>query len=115
MQLALLVIKTHQLDMLKDFYEALGLSFVVEKHGKGPEHYSCDLDGTVMEIYPLPEGGQLPDTTTRLGFRVKRLDDVVKHLEGNHTPILNPPKRNDFGYFAVVKDPDGRMVVLYEG
>jgi lactoylglutathione lyase len=114
MQLALLVIKTHQIDMLKDFYQALGLSFIVEKHGNGPEHYSCDLDGTVMEIYPLPEGGPLADTTTRLGFRVKNLENVVEYLEGNHTPVINRPKRNDFGYFAVVKDPDGRMVVLYE-
>ena len=95
MQLALLVIKTHQIDMLKDFYETLGLAFIIEKHGNGPEHYSCDLDGTVMEIYPLPDGANLADTTTRLGFRVKKLDNVIKILESNHTTVVNPPTTSD--------------------
>jgi lactoylglutathione lyase len=51
-----LVIKTKKinLDQVKDFLDRFGLQFVKEKHGNGPEHYSCTASsGEVLEIYPL--------------------------------------------------------------
>ena len=33
-------------------FECLGLTFVREQHGEGPEHYACEKDGRVLEIYP---------------------------------------------------------------
>jgi len=46
------VIKTDDIETLRDFFENLGLKFIVEKHGNGPEHYSCSHNGKVLEIYP---------------------------------------------------------------
>lgn len=39
---------------LKGFFEGLGLRFVAEKHGDGPDHYACNLrvGGPVLELYP---------------------------------------------------------------
>lgn len=48
-----LVIKTKNIDKIRDFLSFFGLKFISEKHGDGPEHYSCTSpDGKVLEIYP---------------------------------------------------------------
>jgi len=111
-QLALLVIKTKDPLALKIFYEKLGLSFQEEKHDTGPLHYSCSFNGVVMEIFPLPKSVAVADTTTRLGFRVKDLDKVISGLRECNTTIVAAPAQNDWGYTAIIKDPDGRAVEL---
>ena len=55
-----LVIKTHKVEKAVEFFTAFGMSFVKEKHGKGPEHYACEIDGKVFEIYPAKEGAKEP-------------------------------------------------------
>ncbi len=39
----LVVLYSDKLEEVKEFYELLGLKFQKEKHGKGPEHFACDL------------------------------------------------------------------------
>ena len=53
--IALLVIKTNQLEKQKTFYENFGLVFQKEKHGNGSEHFSTLIknQNSVFEIYPL--------------------------------------------------------------
>ena len=72
-RLSLLVLRFRDLDAAVRFYERLGLSFTRERHGSGLEHYSCSLDGTLLELYPQPEasGGS---TGTRIGFLVAELE-----------------------------------------
>lgn len=55
-----LVIKTHKVEKAVEFFTAFGMSFVKEKHGKGPEHYACEIDGKVFEIYPASEDAKEP-------------------------------------------------------
>src|SRR3954469_10899764 len=79
--LNLVVVRTRRLDALKRFYEAVGLSFAVERHGAGPEHLSATLPGaTVLELYPATadqavERGAVSDV--RLGFVVGDLAAAV--------------------------------------
>jgi lactoylglutathione lyase len=47
------VIRTGDIEVIKEFLESFGLTFVLEKHGNGPEHYACESGGKVLEIYPL--------------------------------------------------------------
>jgi hypothetical protein len=50
-KLNLLVLKTRQLDRLRAFYAALGLSFAEERHGEGPLHLAArDPDGRAVEL-----------------------------------------------------------------
>ena len=51
------VIKTAELEKTRAFFETLGLTFVEEKHGKGPVHYACERNGVVFEIYPQGKDG----------------------------------------------------------
>jgi predicted enzyme related to lactoylglutathione lyase len=113
-RLNLLVLKTRQLDRLRQFYAALGIAFAQEKHGDGPLHYAGTIGDLVLELYPLPEGAGLADSTTRLGFAVAGLDAVVRALEGVGAEVVALPRQTAWGRRAVVRDPDGRAVELSE-
>lgn len=110
--LNLIVLKTHQLGRVEEFYSALGLSFVEEKHGDGPHHLSARAGGLVMELYPLPADAGPADATTRLGFAVPDLDAV---LAGLGAAVVSGPRSTEWGRRAVVRDPDGRRVEVAQG
>lgn len=111
--LSLIVLKSKDIEKLKGFYECLGLSFVKEKHDKGAEHYACQIDTIVFELYPLKTGSEA-DTTTRLGFQVENLAQIIDVLQEKQYQIVAPAQMTEFGYSAVVKDSDGRSVELYQ-
>lgn len=48
-----LIIRTDEIDRAKDFLSHFGIDFTKEKHGDGPEHWACEHDGKVLEIYPI--------------------------------------------------------------
>ena len=65
-----------------------------------------------FEIYPLSRFQNTADDSTRLGFAI---DDFDKRMsEINDSIILSNPKETEWGRMAVVKDPDGRRVELYQ-
>src|SRR4051812_48691508 len=99
MKLNLVVIRASDLQQSVAFYESLGLSFVEEKHGSGPTHVACDLDGTVFEIYP---DVNVDGRAVRLGFRVSKLDSLIEQLNRIGSPILSPAKDSPRGRRAVV-------------
>ncbi len=112
-RLSMLVLKTHQVAAVVAFYETIGLSFTEEQHGSGPLHFAGQANDVLIEIYPLPEDKPV-DTTTRLGFAVDNIAEVLNALLQRE---LSPPKtakQTEWGLRAVVKDPDGRAVELYQ-
>jgi predicted enzyme related to lactoylglutathione lyase len=52
------------------------------------------------------------DATTRLGFAVERLSDVVHAVRFSGAAVVNEPRETERGVRAVVRDPDGRAVEL---
>jgi lactoylglutathione lyase len=113
-QLSLLVLKTKEMLQLVAFYQALGIAFAEEKHGKGPTHFAAVMGEFVFEIYPLQ--GDQPDSvdSTRLGFRVANLELILNQLQERGVPILSPMRTTAWGQNAVVSDPDGRAVDLFQ-
>jgi len=112
--LTLLVLKTRQVAGVRAFYQALGIAFVEERHGDGPAHVAGVVGGLTLEVYPLPDGPEAADRTLRLGFSVADLGRVLDALQAAGTPVLNPPEQTTWGRRAVVRDPDGRAVELYQ-
>jgi lactoylglutathione lyase len=111
-KLNLIVLKTHHLDRLKDFYACLGIAFAEEKHGDGPLHLARRIGDVVIELYPLPSDAGPADSTTRLGFVVSDLDGVVARLG---VAVVSGPRMTEWGRRAVAHDPDGRKVELVQG
>ena len=114
--IALLVIKTNQLERQKTFYEKFDLVFQKEKHGNGPEHFSSMIENQkiVLEIYPLPKNKTLPDTTTRLGFRVNDLEKTIDEILKIGGKIKSEIRETEFEKLAVIKDFDGRSIEVYQ-
>jgi len=108
MKLNLLVIRSAIPAQLAEWYTAFDLTFEHHRHGKGPMHYGANLNGVTLEIYPLKRSQTEVDLSLRLGFEVEKLDDVVANLPN----IVSGPKQSEWGYRAVVTDPEGRRVEL---
>ena len=114
MKINLIVIKTHKLHELVDFYKLLGLDFDYHQHGSGVFHYVATINEIVFEIYPLPKKTIEADTTTRLGFEIENLDALILKLQEKNIKIVSLPSKTEFGYIAVVEDLDGRKIELTE-
>lgn len=113
MLLNLVVLYSQDIQRSKAFYEALGLQFIKERHGQGSEHYACELNNTVLEIYPAT-AERPASTCIRLGFSVSSLDRVAERLTTLAGRLLFRPDESAWGKRAVVQDPDGHRVELLE-
>jgi lactoylglutathione lyase len=112
MILNLLVLRTPDINRLSKFYEALGLTFVRERHGKGPEHLASAGGGATLEIYPCT--GENNTRGTRIGFRVKNVAAQFDRALAFGGEAITPPRASDWGGRAVVRDPAGHIVELLE-
>ena len=88
------------------------MQFREEKHGNGPVHFAARAGQTVFEVYPLPKSIENVNATTRLGFTIEQLDETIRRLQAAGVPVTAEPTQTEWGYGAVVKDPDGRSVAL---
>lgn len=113
MELRLLVLRTMDPEKLADFYTVLGFVFEYHKHGNGPFHFSAVIGKTVLEIYPLIKGQTEADKNLRLGFGVDNFDETVLKLKALQVPFTMDPAQTEFGFMAVVTDPDDRKIELY--
>lgn len=112
-KLNLVVIRAEDIDRAAEFYRLLGLEFRKDRHGSGPEHYSCEQGELVFEIYPRQKRSE-GAAGTRLGFCVPSLDALIADLEGIGARIVSRPKESPWGRRAVIEDPDGHRVELTE-
>jgi len=78
--------------------------FQKEKHGLGTEHYACEHDGVVFELYP--NKSEAPIDNTRFGFSVNK--DI---FTASDIPIENSYEINGKTVHIVI-DPDGRKVEI---
>lgn len=114
MEIRLLVIRTTDIDRLASFYGLFGLEFEYHKHEKSPYHYSATIGSTVLEIYPLANGQAEADKELRLGFSVENFENTIQILKDNQTVFLSEAMQTDYGLMAIIKDPDGRKIELYD-
>ncbi len=112
-ELSLVVLRAKSPGATVKLFTSFGLTFLPEKHGRGPEHYSCRTGGTVLEIYPRRQEDNGSEGT-RLGFRVRGLETVVARVKEQGATVVSEPTCSPWGRRAVVRDPDGHEVDLYE-
>jgi lactoylglutathione lyase len=107
----LVVLRSRDLERSVSFYSRLGLIFVKEKHGNGSEHYAASLLGSIFEIYPVAANG-IDTLGTRIGFTLASIDNAISNLSDFPNSIFTAAHNSEWGYRAVVVDPDGHKVEL---
>src|SRR5689334_10970371 len=93
--ISLIVLRTTKMESSLAFYRVFGLEFAQEQHGTGPIHFSSEMNGTVIEIYPGAEGSAPPRQSggaTMLGFRVGSVDTIVASLQQLGAQVISAPK-----------------------
>lgn len=112
--LNLIVLRSDFPEKLSKFYNCtLNIEFVYHKHGNGPYHYSTEINGLTMEIYKSSKNNK-QNTSTRIGFKVVDLNDVLERVGGSSGIIITNPTMNEWGYSSVIQDSDGRKIDLVE-
>jgi hypothetical protein len=112
--LRLLSLKSRQVLRLRPFYKALGVDLHEENPRSWPYYLIGTIGNTVFEIHPLTARCGETDTTTRLGFAVEDLAMVIQTLQGLGALIDSEPRQTRWGMQALVRDPDGRTIELYQ-
>jgi lactoylglutathione lyase len=112
MKINLIVLKTAQPGKLVRFYQQLGMNFEEHRHGNGPLHFAAEINDVVFEIYSLSKESGPADNTLRLGFTVSKLDHLVENLQRSGVKIIRNPTMTEWGYQALIEDPDGRKIEL---
>ena len=67
-----------------------------------------------MEIYPLTKSQTEPDKNLRLGFGLDNFDETIQKLKAVEVSFSLEPTQTDFGFMAIVFDPDERKIELYK-
>lgn len=111
--LTLVVLRSEDIFRAASFYSSLGLKFRMHQHGSGPEHFPAELSGgSVLEIYPESEARST--LGLRIGLRVPSVDEAVAALSDYPNAVLTIPCESEWGRRAVVADPDGHVVELFQ-
>jgi len=105
----LIVLRCADIEKTKAFYEHFGMKFEKEKHANGPEHFACQDEVGVFELYPS-EG---PPDHTGLGLVSDDIEALNLRLKQNrYSP--REVRKTDWGRVFVVRDPDGRRIEVAE-
>ena len=114
MDIRLIVLRSGNPKNLVDFYSLLGLTFDYHKHGNSPFHYSTSIGPTVLEIYPFAKSQTAADKNLRLGFGIDNFDETIETLKKLEIAFSLEPTQTDFGFMAIISDPDERKIELYK-
>jgi catechol 2,3-dioxygenase-like lactoylglutathione lyase family enzyme len=108
--ISLVVLRCNDVAATQRFYESFGVVFQTEKHGAGPQHCSCRVGDTVLELYPASPGAAT--TVARLGLSVASVSEALRTLDLVSGRVHRPFDASTGT--AVVIDPDGTKVELSE-
>jgi len=127
--LNLVVLRTHDLERSRKFYEAIGLRFQAPIYGyggqtiTGPVPPDAPLVSNVrferlppphtdFEINTLSKDEPIP--RQQIGFFVGSVNAAVKAAVAAGGTLLSKPAKWPYGWRAAVADPDGHRVELSE-
>ena len=127
-----LILFCADLDACAAFYRRLGVALVEEDHGQGPVHWAADLGGTHFALFPGQPGPASPLGTPNpasplgpapphkasgsqfFGLTVLDVEATLARALTAGAPLVEEARSFPWGRRALVQDPDGRVVELFE-
>jgi lactoylglutathione lyase len=111
-KLGLIMVVVKDMKRSVAFYrDALGLKLEYES-----PHWS-QLNAGTIQIGLHPEGKEVkvnPTTGLSFGFYVPDVQKAVAELKTRGARMLMEPRKENFGWLAMVRDPDGYAIQLGE-
>lgn len=104
--------RTKNLDALKKWYSKV---LNVEIENWNGTIIKPDSENETIFSFFTEEDNYFPtEQQVMLNFQVYNLDETIKHLEQVGIPLAKEKEISDYGKFAWIKDPEGRLVELWE-
>lgn len=69
---------------------------------------------TVFSFFAENDAYFPSDQQVMLNFQVANMDETLGHLERLGVPLAKNKESGEFGTFVWIKDPDGRLIELWE-
>jgi len=104
--------RTKNVDAIKKWYsEVLNLDFegwngTIIKPEPGNE--------TIFSFFTEDDAYFPLEQQVMLNFQVDNLDEAIKHLNQMGVPLEKEKETSDYGAFIWIKDPEGRLIELWE-
>jgi predicted enzyme related to lactoylglutathione lyase len=106
------ILAVNRFEECVNFYkDKLGL---VEIHREKPpdQFVTFNLGGDEFSLHGGYEGKK--DGPISIYFLTSDIDDEVARLKGQGVKIVKSPERFSWGWLAVVEDPDGNEIGIYQ-
>jgi predicted enzyme related to lactoylglutathione lyase len=101
-----------------DFYRSLGVPLEREDHGDGVAHFAAEIGGTHFAVFPSDGIGTAPalgeSGCSFVGLAVRSVHAAVDAATAAGARVLQPAVEYPWGLRAVLSDPDGRPVEVFE-
>ncbi len=111
-KLGLIMLVVKDMDRSVQFYrDVLGVPLVFQT-----PHWS-QLDAGNIRLGLHPESDHLkasPSEGCSFGFYVDNIQKIVAELKAKAVKVLQEPQKEQFGWLALVADPDGYVVQLFQ-
>lgn len=69
---------------------------------------------TIFSLFAKDDGYFPLEQQAMLNFQMHNLEESLRHLEQLGLPLAKQPIINEYGKFAWIEDPDGRLIELWE-
>ncbi|WHY72021.1 VOC family protein [Fictibacillus enclensis] len=69
---------------------------------------------TIFSLFTEDDNYFPTEQQVMLNFQVHNLDETMNHLEQIGVPLEKKKEVSEYGKFTWIKDPDGRLVELWE-
>jgi predicted enzyme related to lactoylglutathione lyase len=117
-----LILFTARLEEVVAFYRRLGFPLEEEDHDHvGPIHLACDLGATHFAIFAARADPGAADAarwrspgSSYFGVEVEGLGALIEEARAAGCSIRQEPETYPWGVRALLDDPDGRVVELFE-
>lgn len=103
------------------FYRALGVPLQAEDHGSGAEHFATELGPTHFALFAAQGDAATQGAPTHrsagsqfFGLTIADLESAVDRALQAGAPLVETIRTFPWGRRALIQDPDGRVVELFE-
>ncbi len=109
-----ITINTTQPDLLLRFYGLLGFQFQQQMVDKGGQTWAGQMGDLSLGIFNIQESFSDKAPGVQLSFEVEKLESLIQEFRQLKAQIMMEPLETERGWMAIVIDPDGRSVELWQ-